>query len=272
MVAFLEPLRALLTDILTRGQEAEIALTQCGAGLDFILAMGKSLPFAVRERLVAFAEATNLARLSWRPLRRGKVGELECIIRRLAPTIAYADIPVEIPPDAFVQPTAEGEAVLRDAVLGSIAGSHRIADLYAGCGAFSLPLAAAGVHVLAIDSGSDQIASLESAARRAMLGEFVRTETRDLNRRPLMGAELAVFDSVILDPPRAGAMVQAKLLAASSVPTVVYVSCNPASFARDARIMIDGGYELQSVTPVDQFLFSPHIELVAIFRPPAKTL
>jgi 23S rRNA (uracil1939-C5)-methyltransferase len=267
MVEFLEPLRALLTDILTRGQEAEIGITQCGTGLDVTLAMGTSLPLALRENLVAFADANNLARLSWQPLRQGKAGELECVIRRLPPTIDYEGVHVEIPPDAFVQPTAEGEAVLREAVLASIAGSHRIADLYAGCGAFSLPLAAKGIHVTAIDSAPLQIAALEAAARHAGLGEFVRTEARDLNRQPLMGAELALFDSVILDPPRAGAMVQAKLLAASSVPTVIYVSCNPASFARDARIMIDGGYKLQSVTPVDQFLFSPHVELVAIFRP-----
>jgi 23S rRNA (uracil1939-C5)-methyltransferase len=270
IVDFFEPLRALLTKSLSRGQEAEIAVTLCGTGLDVSIAMGKSLQLAEREKLVSFADANNLARLSWQPLQRGKVGELETVIRRLPPTIAYAGINVEIPPDAFVQATAEGEAALRDAVLASTAGSRRVADLYAGCGAFSLPVATAGIHVTAIDSAADQIASLENAARHAMLGEFVRTETRDLNRRPLMPEELKVFDSVILDPPRAGAMVQAKLVADSAVPTVVYVSCNPASFARDARILIDGGYDLRVVTPVDQFLFSPHIELVAIFRRPIR--
>jgi 23S rRNA (uracil1939-C5)-methyltransferase len=270
MVEFFEPLRALLTNILSRGQEAEIAITLCGTGLDVAIAMGKSLQLAGREKLVAFADTHDLARLSWQSLQRGKVGEPETIIRRRAPTIAYAGIDVEIPPDAFVQPTEEGEAVLRDAVLAAIAGSSRVVDLYAGCGAFSLPAAAAGIHVLAVDSAPDQVAALDAAARQARLGEFVTTERRDLNRRPIMAPDLAAFDAVILDPPRAGAMVQAKLLAAASVPTLVYVSCNPASFARDARILIDGGYALQSVTPVDQFLFSPHLELVAVFRASAK--
>jgi len=269
IVSLFEPLRALLTDFLSRGHEAEIAITQCGAGLDVTIATGRSLQLADREKLVCFADANNLARLSWQPLRHGKAGELETVVRRLPPAIAYAGINVEIPPDAFVQPTSEGETALRDVVLASVAGSSRVADLFAGCGAFALPAAAAGMHVLAIDSAPDQIAALDAAARNAMLGEFVRTEARDLNRRPLMAAELEIFDAVILDPPRAGATVQAGLLAQSSVPTVVYVSCNPASFARDARIMIDGGYALQSVTPVDQFLFSPHIELAAIFRRPA---
>ena len=270
IVAFLAPLRGLLTDFLSRGQAAESAVTLCDSGLDFTLALGKSLRLADRERLVAFADTHNLARLSWQPLQRGKAGELETIIRRLPPTIAYAGIPVEIPPDAFVQATEEGETVLRDAVLAAVAGSSRVADLYAGCGAFSLPAAAAGVHVLAVDFAPDPLAALERAARHARLGEFVQTEARDLTRRPLREAELELFDAVILDPPRAGAMVQAKLLAASSVPAVIYVSCNPASFARDARILIDGGYALQSVTPVDQFLFSPHVELVAIFSKIAK--
>ena len=106
--------------------------------------------------------------------------------------------------------------------------------------------------------------------RRRRTTRCRRPGARDLTRRPLREAELKIFDAVILDPPRAGAVVQAKLLAASSVPAVIYVSCNPASFARDARILIDGGYALQSVTPVDQFLFSPHVELVAIFGKIAK--
>jgi len=266
IVAILEPLRALLADILQRGQETEIAVTLCDTGLDAVIAMGKSLRLSDREKLVSFADASNLARVSWQPLQRGKAGEPETVIRRRPPTVAFAGMHVEIPPDAFVQPTAEGEAALRGTVLAAIAGFDRVADLFAGCGAFALPAAAAGLHVLAIDSAPDQITALDATARKAMLGEFVRTDVRDLNRRPLTGADLAQFEAVILDPPRAGAMVQAGLLAGSSVPTVVYVSCNPASFARDARILIDGGYELQSVTPVDQFLFSPHAELVAVFR------
>ena len=266
IVELFTPLQVLLTGLLSRGQEAEIGITICDTGLDVTIAMGKSQQLAQRQKLVSFAEENNLVRLCWQPLQRGKAGELETIIRRMPPTISYSDIKVEIPPDAFVQATKEGEAILCEAVLTSIAGSRNVLDLFAGCGAFSLPVAAAGLHVMAVDSVADQITALESAARRVGLGEFVRTEVRNLNRRPIMEAELGRFNAVILDPPRAGALVQAKLLANSLVPTVVYVSCNPASFARDARILIDGGYELQSVKPVDQFLFSAHIELVAVFK------
>jgi len=266
IVELFAPLQMLLTAFLSRGQEAEISITMCDTGLDVAIAMGKSLQLVQRQKLVAFAEGNNLARLSWQPLQRGKAGELETIIRRMSPTISYAGIKVEIPSGAFVQATAEGESVLRDAILMSIDGSRRVLDLFAGCGAFALPVAASGLHVMAVDSVADQILALESAARRVALGEFVRTEVRDLNRRPFMEAELGRFNAVILDPPRAGALVQIKLLATAPVPTVVYVSCNPASFARDARILIDGGFELKSVKPVDQFVFSAHIELVAVFK------
>ena len=266
IVELFAPLQVLLTGFLSRGQQAEIAITKCDTGFDIAIAMGKSLQLAQSQKLVSFAENNNLARLSWQSLQRGKVGELEIIIRRIPPTISYSGIKVEIPSDAFVQATAEGETILCDAVLASIAGYRRVLDLFAGCGAFSLPIAAAGQHVMAVDSVLGQIEALEKAARQATLGEFVRTEVRDLNRRPFMESELSRFDAVILDPPRAGALVQAKMMATSSVPTVVYVSCNPASFARDARILIDGGYELQSVKPVDQFLFSAHIELIAVLK------
>jgi 23S rRNA (uracil1939-C5)-methyltransferase len=266
IVDILEPLTTLLGDFLSRGQEAEIAVTLCDTGLDICIAAGKSLALLQRNNLIAFAELNNLVRLSWQSVHRGKSGAIETVIRRRAPTITYANVSVEIPADAFVQATAEGEAALREIVLSSVAGAGKVVDLYAGCGAFSLPLAAQGFHVLAVDSASEQMLALESAARGAMLGEFTKTERRDLDRRPLMAAELNAFGAAILDPPRAGAMIQAQQLAEASLPTIVYVSCNPASFARDARIILKGGYGLDSVLPVDQFLFSTHVELVGVFR------
>ena len=266
IVAILDPLRVLLTDSLNRGQEAVISITRCKSGLDMTVAMGRSLTLEDRERLVAFADNNDLARLCWQSLERGGTGERETIIRRWPPEIDYAGILIEIPPDAFIQPTSEGESVLRDTVLSTVAGSARVADLFAGCGSFSLPVANSGSHVLAIDSSGEQIAALVSGARRVDLGAFVEAEVRDLNRRPLMVADLASYDAVILDPPRAGAQAQVQQLAESSIATIVYVSCNPGSFARDSRILIDGGHSLQTVLPVDQFLFSPHTELVAIFR------
>lgn len=266
IVAILDPLRLLLARSMTHGQEAVVSVTRCKNGLDMTLALGESLTLEDRERIVSFANKNDLARLSWCSLVRGKSGETETVIRRSPSTINYAGIDVEIPPDAFVQPTAEGETVLRHAVLSTVSGATRVVDLFAGCGSFSLPIAASGSHVLAVDSCANQLTALDLGARRANLGEFVRTQVRDLNRQPLMDPDLADYEAVILDPPRAGAMIQAKILADSPVAAIVYVSCNPASFARDARALIDGGYDLQTLLPVDQFLFSSHIELVATFR------
>ena len=129
-----------------------------------------------------------------------------------------------------------------------------------------ISMAAAGKHVLAIDSAADHIDALNAAARGAGLGPFVAAEARDLHRRPLAGRELRELDGVVLDPPRAGAASQAAALAESEVPVIAYASCDPKSFSRDARVLSDGGYRLEAVTPVDQFLFTPHVELVGVFR------
>jgi len=190
----------------------------------------------------------------------------EPVIRRRAATIRFGPVAVEPPPDAFLQPTEDGEAALLARIEQALKGAGRVADLYAGCGAFALPLAAAGQHVLAIDSAADHIAALDAAARGAGLGPFVVAEPRDLHRRPLAGRELSELEGVVLDPPRAGAASQAAALAESDVPVIAYASCNPRSFAHDARVLCDGGYRLESVTPVDQFLFTPHVELVGVFH------
>jgi 23S rRNA (uracil1939-C5)-methyltransferase len=147
-----------------------------------------------------------------------------------------------------------------------LADARRVGDLFAGCGAFALPLAMAGKRVNAYELDLAQARTIDAAVRRAGTRVSVKAEVRDLERRPLAGAELAAFDGVVLDPPRIGAAAQARQLAASSVPTIVYVSCNPVTFARDAAVLVAGGYRLGPVTPLDQFLWSPHVELVATLR------
>ena len=150
--------------------------------------------------------------------------------------------------------------ILQDLVREEAGDARRVADLFSGCGTFALALADTyAVH--AVDSTSAQIDALAAAAKAGRAN--LTTETRDLFRRPLLASELARFDCVVLDPPRPGAQAQAQTLAQSAVPDVLYVSCNPASFARDARILIDGGYRLARVVPLDQFLWSPHVELFA---------
>jgi len=175
---------------------------------------------------------------------------------------------VALPPGAFLQATAFGEAAIGRQVLAGLelAGARRVhaADLYAGIGAIGFGLAVAG-HRVAMFEGDAAMAAAGAAAARAA-GIQVSAEVRDLARRPLSVAELKPFDAVVFDPPRSGARAQAEMLAASGVARIAAISCNPASFARDARILIDGGYRLSALTPIDQFLWSSHVELVAIFQ------
>jgi len=169
------------------------------------------------------------------------------------------------PPAAFLQATAEGEDALVAAVLEATAGARRVADLFCGCGTFTLPLAA-GAEVLAVEGAEPMVGALAAGWRAAPGLRRVVTATRDLFRRPLLAAELAGLDAVVIDPPRAGAEAQSRALAASSVPIIAAISCDPATFARDAAILVAGGYRLDRVQPVDQFRWSGHVELAAVFR------
>ena len=174
----------------------------------------------------------------------------------------FGKILVEVPPFAFLQPTTTGQAALVEAVTRAIGDARAVADLFAGVGTFALSVQE-GRKVYAAEGARDAIAALAGAANRA--GALVATEHRDLFRRPLIPAELERFGAIILDPPRAGAEEQVKQLAASKAPVIAYVSCNPASFARDAKTLIEGGYTLDWVQPVGQFRWSTHVELAARF-------
>ena len=171
---------------------------------------------------------------------------------------------VVLPPGAFLQATQEGEAVLARLVAAHVGGARHIADLFCGVGPFALRLAERA-RVAAIDNDEAAIAALRRAAPSPGLKPIAAT-ARDLFRRPLAAAELAAYQAVVFDPPRQGAQMQARELAAGKVPVIVAVSCNPATFARDAQILVAGGYRLERVTPVDQFRYSSHVELVAVLR------
>jgi 23S rRNA (uracil1939-C5)-methyltransferase len=172
---------------------------------------------------------------------------------------------VALPPGCFLQATATGEAALAALVTESCGEANQVADLFAGVGPFALRLAER-MRVTAVDSDQAAIAALKRAAEMTAGLKPVATEVRDLFRRPLIAAELKRHDCVVFDPPRQGAEAQARALATSAVPLVIAVSCNPVTFARDARILIDGGYRLTRVTPVDQFRHSFHVELVGHFE------
>ena len=150
--------------------------------------------------------------------------------------------------------------------MAGIGSAAKVADLYCGIGTFAFVMASAGKHVLAVDDNDAQIAALDQAAGRAGLGGHIRTEVRDLKSSPLEAQALGELDAAVFDPPRAGAKAQAECLADSSAATIVAVSCNPATLARDLRVLVDGGYRIDSLTPVDQFPMSYHVEAVAVLR------
>jgi 23S rRNA (uracil1939-C5)-methyltransferase len=258
--ALLPPLRDALRAIMADGERIEATATATDDGIDLVLEGKRRLSLESREALAALAAGADLARITWRADRSPSD---PVAIRRPA-RIAFAGVAVELPPGGFLQPTAPGEAALVAGVSHALSGCRRVADLYAGCGTFTFPLAR-GARVHAVEGDAEAIGALGSAARRAVLGQAVTTEQRDLASDPLTEEELQRFDGAVFDPPRAGAKAQAERLADSSVPTVVAVSCDPATFARDARILVDGGYRLLEATPIDQFIWSPHVEIVAAF-------
>ena len=240
-----------------------ITATETDDGLDLLFEAQVPPDLAAREGLARLAADADWARVTW----QARDAPPEPVIVRRTPRVVFGGVPVALPPGGFLQPSREGEAALIDAVAGFLPdGADAVADLYAGCGTFALSLAARGRWVHAVEGDAAAHDALAQAIRAASMTDRVTSEQRDLERRPLQAAELAGYDAVVFDPPRAGARAQAGDLAASSVPAVIAVSCNPHSFARDARILVDGGYRLDAVTPIDQFPWSAHVELVASFR------
>jgi 23S rRNA (uracil1939-C5)-methyltransferase len=236
----------------------DIQVTASEPGLDIdVRGSGPLSPARVAE-LAQVAERLNLARLT----RHG-----ELVAQRAPPTLVIGRARVALPPGCFLQATAAGEAALAALVSEGCGAASQVADLFAGVGPFALRLAER-MRVTAVDSDQAAIAALKRAAETTAGLKPVATEVRDLFRRPLIAAELKRYDGVVFDPPRQGAEAQARALAASSLPLIIAVSCNPMTFARDARILVDGGYRLTRVSPVDQFRYSFHVELVARFERP----
>ena len=257
ITAILPMLRSVLQSSLPQGAQAEISVTKVDAGLDIDVETDKEPELVARENLAAFAEANGLARITW--------GGSPLAHRRPV-RVWFEGIEVDLPPRAFLQPTSLGETTLRDAVVTALTDAKTVADLYAGCGNFAFALAVSGKRVSAFEGVASQSTAIERAAARAALSASVAAETRDLERRPLVAPDLTRFDGIVLDPPRAGAEVQVRTIAASAIGVIAYASCNPVSFARDAQMLVDGGYRLERVIPIDQFLWSPHVELIGVFR------
>ncbi len=233
-----------------------VTLTLSDAGLDVAVKGGKPLDGPLEQALAQATEHHKLARLTW---------DDEVIAMRQPPVQSFGAAEVIPPPGAFLQATKDGEQALLKAVLEILQGAKRVADLFAGSGTFSLPISEhAEVH--AVEGEAAMTRALDQGWRKAQGLKHVTTEARDLFRRPLMPDELQKFDAVVLDPPRAGAEAQVAELAQAKPPVIAYVSCNPVTFARDAKTLVDAGYALEWVQVVDQFRWSSHIELAACFQ------
>ena len=247
--------RALAAALSSRRKPLDIVASATAAGLDVDIRGGGPPPEPLRLRLVELAGRLDLARLSI----HGDV-----VVERRRPVLTIGRAQVTPPPGGFLQATAKGEEELARLVLDGVAGAKRVADLFCGIGPFALRLAERA-EVFAADSEAAAVGALSAAARMAPGLKRISAEPRDLFRRPLTSAELARFDAVVFDPPRAGAELQARSLAGGKVARVVAVSCSAATLARDAAILVGGGYRLDLVTPVDQFRHSAHVEAVAVF-------
>ena len=256
LIAALPKLEELAGLAASRKGEVRLTLTLTNGGIDVAVTEAKAMDGPALALLAGVAARAGIARLGWN-------GEEVATMR--TPEVTMGRARVVPPPGGFVQPTREGEAALVDAVGEAVGGAGRIADLFCGSGTFTLPLAEqAEIH--AVEGEAAALAALDAAWRATPGLKRVRCERRDLVHRPLLPAEFKGVEAVVVDPPRAGARAQAEQLARAKVPRLAMVSCNPATFARDARILIDGGYRLDWVQPVDQFRWSPHVELVAAFR------
>ncbi len=251
LFAMLGPLRKLLTTVLPAKRSGEVQLTLADQGVDLGLKGVAVEGYEAAMALNDFAEAHGLARLSIDdgigPETRYEPGPV---------TVTLGGTAVALPSGAFLQATADGEAALVASVREAIGAAQRPVDLFAGLGTFALSVEG---KVAAAEAARDAALALTVAARD------VEVQHRDLYRRPLDATELAIFDAIILDPPRSGALDQIRQIAASGVARIAYVSCNPATFARDAEILVSGGYALDWVRPVGQFRWSTHVELASAF-------
>lgn len=261
MMATMPAIEAIVAIAGSRKGEIKATVTRAEGGCELAISGGKPLDGALRITLASLVEQFKLARLSW---------DGEVLAERRAPVQQFGAASVNPPPGTFLQATPEGEAALLAAVtraLGEKPG--RIVDLFAGCGTFALPLAVKS-EVHAVETEAEMLAALDRGWRFAKGLKKVTTETRDLFRRPLLVDELNKFDGAVIDPPRAGGEAQISELAKSDIKRIAAVSCNPVTFARDASKLIAAGYSLDWVQVVDQFRWSPHVEVAAQFTKGAR--
>jgi len=255
LLATFPALEALIPLAATRKSRVAFTVTDSTAGPDIVVDTDIDLTPQLRVDLASLAQRFHLARLVWQD---------DIIVTMTPPVQDFGGVPVTPPAGAFLQATAHGETALRNAVTEAVGNASKVVDLFAGCGTFALPLAnSAEVH--AVEGETDMITALDRGWREKQGLKRVTTKVRDLFRRPLEPDELAKFDAAVIDPPRAGAEAQIATLAQSGIKRIAMVSCNPVTFARDARVLVEAGYHIDWVQVVDQFRWSAHVEMVASF-------
>ena len=257
LFALVDELRLATGNLLPPGGAAEAMLTHTDSGLDMLFEVAERPGLAVLEALAGLAERCDLARIVWR-----SSAEEMLVVERRPVRVLLSGVAVPYPPGAFLQASEAAETILVEEVLAGVDPLRPVVDLYAGLGTFTFALAVGGpVHAV---EGDERAVTALACAAAGQKG--ITVERRDLTRDPLPPEALSIYAGAIFDPPRAGALRQAAALAASALATVVAVSCNPATFARDAARLIAGGFRLNWVVPVDQFVWTPHLELAALFR------
>ncbi|MCF6196661.1 MAG: hypothetical protein L3J50_08155, partial [Emcibacter sp.] len=264
IVRFIGPLRVFLKRQLAARQKMSIQINLADNGLDIILESSGEPDLDLRMDIAAFAEAQDVARICWRDTKLKKPSP-EILCERRKPHVSFVGHQVFLPPGSFLQATKAGEDALTDFVTKAVEGADKVVDIFAGCGTFTVGLI--GSHAVhSVEGDQHMTAELQQSSHQMGKIRNLTTEVRDLFLRPLLPHELNKFDAVIIDPPRAGARDQIQEIAHSAVTNLVMVSCNPATFARDARVLVDAGFIMGDILPVDQFLYSPHMEIVTTFR------
>ena len=256
----IKPLTVLADTLSIPKKGLSISMTVTNSGVDLVIGGHKELDLSLRERLTDFAIRQDIARLSYGT----KYPEL--VIAQRAPVVEFGGVAVEPAPGGFLQASSTAEKALTSHVVDHLGDCKRIIDLFSGVGTFTLALGAVGAGLTAFDGNDAAIDALKAAANRSAGRINVDATVRDLERRPIGIHEMKNFDGLVLDPPRAGAKAQCEVLAISDISSIAYVSCNPGTFARDARTLVDGGYRLLSVSPINQFPWSSHVELIGCFE------
>lgn len=264
ITAFMKPLRAFIGSCLEKKQKMSIQITKGDNGLDVVFKTKGEISLDMRMDLAEFAEKNDLARVSWFDTGL-KTPYYEMLAERKKPYVTFGGNKVFFPQGSFLQATVEGQQALINAMLEGVKGAKHVVDLFSGCGTFSIAAAKyATVH--AVENNEEMLVALKNSANQMEDINLVTTELRDLFLRPLLPHELNQYDAAIIDPPRAGARHQMTEIINSDIKTLVMISCNPITFARDVHNLQDAGFSMGKVIPVDQFLYSPHLEILSIFN------